>query len=265
MSTLELQFADASGSAQSRTVSDDPVGFGVDESGSPQFAPINAANATLTATRNGNWLRVFGDDVAVHLNGRPVRHLAWIRAGDRIFVDGHSFFVVGHPKPAANDAAETDVPNYVLRGLAGDHFGQAIHVGATAQVGTHPQADVRLPDAQSGQEVARITAATDGLHFEVVQDGVLSQVNGLTVASGILRVGDQWVLGGRHRYVLESPGKSVVGAAAFDDESELLLDAAEDDKHRQERRKLMSRLAWLILSCALISAVVTLLLVYGPK
>ena len=266
MSILELQFADANGEPQTKVISDDPLGIGLNDEGLAQFAPISQATATVISTRTGTWLRVFGERNSVHLNGRPIRELAWLRAGDRIFLDGHSFFVVGKPTGDGGDAAanEDAVPAFALRGLSGDHFGQAINIGHSLRVGTDTQADLRLTEASAPHEIARLTAMSDGVRLEMLADDVTSQVNGLKVRDGMLHAGDQWVLNGRHRFVLESPGESTIVPAEFDDESDLLFDAEELDAKSLERKQLLSRLGWIIVICALISLLVTGLIVYGP-
>lgn len=266
MSILELQFADANGEPQTKVITDDPVGIGLSEDGAAQFAPMSQATATVMGTRTGTWLRVFGERNSVHLNGRPIRHLAWLRAGDRIFLDGHSFFIVAQPSSETAVASDDDapIPSFALRGLSSDHFGQAVNVGRTLRVGTDQQAELRLPEAGAPREIAKLTALANGVRLEMLAEDVTSQVNGLKVRDGILTAGDQWVLNGRHRYVLESPGESSIVPAEFDDESDLLFDEAELDAKSLERKQLLTRLGWIIAICALISLVVTGLIVYAP-
>ncbi len=52
----------------------------------------------LCNDRRGIWLTVADELRGVHVNGRPVRHVAMLRAGDSIHVDGSELLLI-----AAND------------------------------------------------------------------------------------------------------------------------------------------------------------------
>ncbi len=230
-----------------------------------------AAPATikLTADTLGCWLHVYAGRNAVHLNGRPVHRLAWTRPGDRLFIDGQSAYLTGEAagrEPEPDSANETALPSFALRGLSGDYYGQAIPVTSLVSIGSHPQADVRV-GMQTGvaAELATAEPTANGLRIRAAAN-VDSRINGLLRPEAILEAGDQWQLAGKHRFMLESPDFVVLHRPEeWDAELELQrLDALEYER-QQAQRKLVVRLAWLVGSCALISALVTALILYAPR
>src|SRR5690606_32461516 len=68
-----------------------PTGLGPVEADQPWLLQ-------LCNDRRGIWLTVADDVRGVHVNGRPVHHVAMLRAGDSIHVDGSELLLT-----AAND------------------------------------------------------------------------------------------------------------------------------------------------------------------
>lgn len=274
MSTLQLQFRDSNLTDQAVAVTE----AGLRLSGEPdqggqglRLIDDEAAPATikLTADTLGCWLHVYAGRNAVHLNGRPVHRLAWTRPGDRLFIDGQSAYLTGEAagrEPEPDSATDMTLPSFALRGLSGDYYGQAIPVTSPVSIGSHPQADVRVGmQAGVAAELATAEPTANGLRIRAAAN-VESRINGLLRPEAILEAGDQWQLAGKHRFVLESPDFVVLHRPEeWDAELELQrLDALEYER-QQAQRKLVVRLAWLVGSCALISALVTALILYAPR
>ena len=101
------------------------------------LAPLHAS---IVADRRGVWLRVPAGVPGVHLNARPVRRLALLRAGDLLCLDRLRVVlrcddepaierrIPGGPPPAMGDALRVAATRVVLRALGGD----GSHVNGTA-------------------------------------------------------------------------------------------------------------------------------------
>ena len=275
MTKLQLQFLDLDNEPVVAALTETGIRFAVD----PEKGPLQITHdslqepgqAKLIANELGCWLHVYGERNAVHLNGRPVRRLAWVRAGDRIFVDGHSFYVIAEPDVAVESvdssdaAADLPKPKFALRGLSSEHYAQTIAVQGELRIGTDAASDIRLPSGTGESHIAVASPGPDGLRF-AVEPSHTSQVNGRNVRTGLLEVGDQWVIDGRHRYLLESPDFVVIQRPVVEDEEliRLRLSEAEYEK-RQERNRLLTRLAWVVGICAAISALMVALILYAPR
>lgn len=277
MSNLQLQFLDLRQEPVALTLTEDGIRFAVDDEHGPHHVPNDDqhghAQAKVVATELGSWLHVYGERNAVHLNGRPVYRLAWVRAGDRIFVDGHSFYIVSEPAEIAPGAtgdesamdASLSQPTFSLRGLSGEHYGQSLPVRGEMRIGNDAAADIRLAGVTGESHVAVIAPGQNGLTF-AVEPSHKSQVNGRNVRNGLLEVGDQWVLDGRFRFVLESPDFVIIHRPEVEDEELALQRLSEADRiKREERRRLMTRLGWLVGICALLSAAMVAMILYAPR
>src|SRR5690606_3566735 len=100
------------------------------------------ARVWIRVDRCGTWLSVAEGVRGVHVNGRPVRRCALLRAGDSVHVDGVELVLTsavaaaGAPagKPA-DAAAESEDPRLVLRGVGGRHHGRSYTLGRVRSIG----------------------------------------------------------------------------------------------------------------------------------
>lgn len=177
--------------------------------------------ASLYRKPHGVWLHVLSPQPACHLNGRPVRELALVRAGDLLCLGSLRVIVRSHapPPPAvtprppgADDAqASTGEPDldgsglrYVLRGMAGACSGQSIPVAGTISLGAGSRADIRLDDPFLPAIAMRIVRNGDSMQMWLEHSGSEIELNGWPVDSALLREGDQLACGS-HRYLVEKP------------------------------------------------------------
>src|SRR5690606_23364470 len=117
---LQLHFSD-------RQQADHPLAAGV-------LRLVRQANGTLglgdapgallvqfCRDRRGRWLQLARGACGIHVNGRPVRRMALLRAGDAVYADGVELLVRAAAQPAANvdDAAGAAIHEAcaVLRGV----------------------------------------------------------------------------------------------------------------------------------------------------
>lgn len=227
-------------------------------------AGLAAQHLRLVRDRRGLWMRVAGDVGPVHLNARPVRSLALLRAGDLLCV-GHLHVKVcgavedappsGGPAPGGLAASKV-----VLRGVAGPHSGRSIPVGDGLALGSASDAGLHLSDpALQGTSVE--LSLVEGGAWLVVQAGDEVEVNGRPCRRALLRHGDQLCID-PHRFVLEAPGlrlrarKQADGPQTGGGDAPAAGVAVPADN--------ATTVWWLIAAAAVLAAVITGLLLYGP-
>lgn len=209
----------------------------------------------------GVWLQVRDGLRGVHVNGRPVRHMALLRAGDALFLQGTECLLLGREPgiesaPVRRGAAAS---RCVLRATGGPLHGRCFPLDEARTLGGDAAADIRIPD----------DPAVAGLHLELRRvDGGIAllvdggaapvAVNGHRVTEAVLRPGDQVVVGGQHRFVLEAPRASM----ETDDADAPAPEAAAVRRAPPVRRS-VRRIPWLLLAALLLAGALSLLLLYG--
>lgn len=157
------------------------------------------ARVWIRVDRCGTWLAVVDGVRGVHVNGRPVRRCALLRAGDSVHVDG-SEIVLTAPVAAAGDGAAAKAspgdaadPRLVLRGIGGRHHGRSYTLGQARSLGT----------ARIGWEGGQVVLRAGGDEAPVT-------VNGVACRDAVLRPGDQVAFGTGQRFVVEAPVAAAV-------------------------------------------------------
>lgn len=212
--------------------------------------------AGIRVDRRGHWLLVEGGSGGVHVNGRPVRRTALLRAGDCLHVGGNAIVLAGEaaPPPAALDGGRPDAGSgdarLLLRAVGGRHHGRGFTLARPRTIGSDPGSDIRLylPVAPRHARIAR----EEGRVVLRALGAGESVVNGARVRDAELRAGDQLLVGGRDRFVLEAPVDAPVPFDAGDREVPSPGDAGA--------ARAPLRLPWLLLAALLIAAVLTGLL-----
>ena len=240
--------------------------------GKPVFGgPADAALAQFCVDRRGVWMQLNGGARGVYVNGRPVRRMAMLRAGDGVFIEGTEVLLVGEeplPAPAATPRpaplADTD-PRLVLRGVGGSHHGRCVTLGQPRLVGRLAECDIRVDEPAFADRHARLEPHPDGAVLRDLGSVDGSVVNGQRVRHALLRAGDQVVFDAHHRFVVEAPSVSSWHAAAVDesrlqDEDEMPAAAAPASVAASARR-----MPWLLLAALLLSGALSLLLLYGVR
>jgi len=227
------------------------------------------AIAQFCVDRRGVWLQVREGVRGLHVNGRPVRRVAMLRAGDAVFVDGNEWLLLGETppsapgeqKPAQGDAA-TD-PRMVLRGLGGPHHGRSVTLDQPRQVGRLPECDIRIDDAAFADRHARLEPHGEGVVLRDLGSHEGSVVNGWPVRSALLRAGDQVVFD-TQRFVVEAPNR---GAPAEEGRPAQPMAGEEprQDATQAKPRSSARRVPWLLVAALFLAAAVSLLLLYGAR
>lgn len=263
MTQLRLRFSDG----------DQPdlvVGAGVHALGRlpTGLGPVDAEQPWLLRVSNdrrGLWLTVAEGLRGVHVNGRPVQHVAMLRAGDSIHVDGGELLLLAAnaDRVAAPVIAGRDpVGNLrlVLRGLGGNHHGRSLNLEKPRRIGSATDADLRIDGPGIAPQHAWIEAVNGQA---VLRDAAADvQVNGQRVRHALLQAGDQVAFDVQHRFVLEGPPPAAVVPPPRVHDG---IGDGFDDAGVERRRHWTLRIPWLLLAAILLSAALSVLLLFGER
>ena len=227
------------------------------------------AIAQFCVDRRGVWLQVREGTRGLHVNGRPVRRMALLRAGDAVFVDGNEWLLLGDTPPSAPAEAKpasdepAGDPRMVLRGVGGAHHGRSITLDQVRLVGRLPECDIRIDDAAFADRHARLEPHAEGVVLRDLGSHEGSLVNGWPVRSALLRPGDQLVFD-TQRFIVEAPNRDPAAETRKapkpvpQEETITLVDEAKLPSS-------VRRVPWLLLAALFLAAALSLLLLYGAR
>ncbi|WP_374013841.1 FHA domain-containing protein [Pseudoxanthomonas koreensis] len=231
-------------------------------------AVAGALLAQFCVDRRGLWLQVANGVRGIHVNGRPVRRMALLRAGDAVYADGVEMVVQVPPPPFRAPEAPSDHADdmrVLLRGVGGPHHGRSFTLGPARLVGSAREADIHIDDPAFPARHARFQRHGDRVVLHGLGPGQGSVVNGVTVRDAILAAGDQVVFGGQHRFVVEFP-------SAPDSPRFILAEPPLAEPGTAPAQTLVSgspapgaRLPWLLLAALLLAAGLSALLWFGAR
>ncbi len=209
------------------------------------------ARVWIRVDRCGTWLAVADGVRGVHVNGRPVRRCALLRAGDSVHVDGNELVLTAPVAPAgaaasaraAASALDGADPRLVLRGVGGRHHGRSYTLGQARALG-----DARIA-WEGGRVVLRAAA-----------DEAPVTVNGVPCREAVLRPGDQLAFGNGQRFVVEAPVAAAAGEAAAGGDADAAGDTAAPASAPAPARPTARRLPLLLATALLLAAALSALL-----
>lgn len=251
------------------------------------LAPVHAS---FLRDRRGLWLRVPAGVAGVHVNARPVRHLAQLRVGDlvcldrvRVLLRAEDPVAIERRIPASapaslNDAQRVSASRVVLRGLSGPHFGRSLTLGEPRLLGRTAAADLRLDDPAVAERHALVELHGDRVILRAqCEDPTL--VNGVPVLDAVLSPGDQLQVD-QFRFLIEAPGLPLRGHANTGRQAAnphtqtspaVKVPIARDPSPAEStpapagRGRDPGALWWLIAAATVLAAAMTALLVYAPR
>lgn len=240
--------------------------IGRDSDGLPGLLDDAAdALAQFCVDRRGVWLQLHDGVRGVHVNGRPVRRMAMLRAGDSVYIDGVELLLLGdEPQTVMMDAGrDPQGPRMVLRGVGGQHHGRCFSLDLPRRVGRAADCDIRLAEPGFAEQHAVIEPYGEGARLCALGSGTGVLVNGYPVRDALLRPGDQVVFDAQHRFVVESPNSATAAPEfrAADDAD----DATAKPHAGLVRPSSIRRMPWLLLAALMLSMALSLLLMYGTR
>ncbi|WP_375070126.1 FHA domain-containing protein [Stenotrophomonas lactitubi] len=216
----------------------------------------------------GLWLQVGNGIRGIHVNGRPVRRMALLRAGDAVYVDGVEMVLQGEvdtllqaPAPAASVEGNGDEQR-LLRGVGGLHHGRSYPLSRTRVIGRGNDVDIEIDEPAFAEQHARVEVHGERVLLRDLGSADGTRVNGVAVRHCWLQAGDQVVFDGQHRFVLEVPHDPRRRPPLADDEGS---DEAEQAPVVPVAPRRVRRWPWLLGSALLLAAVLSLLLWFGAR
>lgn len=230
-----------------------------------QLAPVDAQSPwllQLSHDRRGIWLTVAEQLHGVHVNGRPIRQVAMLRAGDCIHVAGRKLLLLSDvdTRPTTEIAPLQDPVagvRAVLRGIGGRHHGRSIRLDRPCRVGSAADSELRI----EGHGVLPLHAEVEQSNGQILlharSDAV--QVNGRPAPEAVLHGGDQIAFSPQHRFVLEAPPAPVPLPLPRQTDSD--LDAAP----MRPSHGWATRVPWLLVAAVLLATGLSALLAFAPR
>lgn len=211
----------------------------------------------------GLWLQVANGIRGIHVNGRPVRRMALLRAGDAVYVDGVEMVLQGEvdmptQPPAPKDAGDEQM---LLRGVGGLHHGRGYTLARPRVIGQGIDADIAIDEPGFASQHARVEVHGERVLLRDLGSSEGSRVNGVAVRHCWLQPGDQLVLDGQHRFVLEVPHDPRRRPLPVEEDVRPQAEAAP----AQLAPARVRRWPWLLASALLLATVLTLLLLFGAR
>ncbi len=228
--------------------------------GAPATGASEQAIATIYVDSRGVWMQVRDGVRGAYVNGRPVRQMAMLRAGDSLFLHGHEVLLAGREPdraPAAEASPKRTSVRCVLRAVGGPLHGRCFSLARGLSMGNAADCDVRIDDARVAARHVELVPLARGVAAATSANAGAVSVNGHRVDDALLLPGDQLVLAGTHRFVIEAPRAS----------GEEIPESAPRTRAPQPtaagQRKRGWRIPWLLLAAVMLAAALSLLLLYG--
>jgi len=247
------------------------------------IAGLSPLHAVFSTGRRGSWLTV-PQDATVIVNARPVKRIAFLRAGDLVCLAGVQIRLESDQPPPAptvadvsvrrrspEDASALGVVRASLRGLSGAWFGRSLPLASPRVLGRGAGSDARLDGAGVQERHAQIDIEDGAVVIRSLSPTAAMRVNGHAVRAAILAQGDQMELGDQ-RFVLEAPGLGRSAEAPVPSRRDastptsmpsvnVTLPAPSSAPAKRD----LSGLYLLIAAAAALAAALTAFFVYAPK
>lgn len=231
-------------------------------------ADTDDALVQLCVDRRGVWMKLGHRARAVHVNGRPVRHMAMLRVGDAIYLEGAELLLLGaHTAavaslPSVGPANDDSDPRVILRGVGGQYHGRSFTLARPRLVGRGGDCDIRIDDPAFTERHARIERHGEDVLLRDLGSGEGSMVNGERVRDAVLQPGDQVMFGAHERFVVEGPGRA---GQPHDPLAHALQEVSSTEPPRPKVTRNPRRLPWLLLAALLLAGALSVLLLFGAS
>jgi hypothetical protein len=208
----------------------------------------------IRADRRGWVLQVLPSVDRIHVNARPVRERALLRAGDVISVGDCRMLLRADEDPVTR--AQADVPEHgrgtvALRAVAGPLSGRVLAVRDSLELGPQGRCPLELPQGDTATLRVHWRDAQIMLEAIHVPERHPLRVNGVVVRELALQPGDQIGLA-THRFVVEAPG--------MQPEPELVMPQSPPEHLPEEAAGPAREVWWLIATAAVLALGIALVL-----
>ncbi|MCD9086922.1 FHA domain-containing protein [Stenotrophomonas sp. SY1] len=223
--------------------------------------------AQFCMDQRGVWLQVANGVRGIHVNGRPVRRMALLRAGDSVYADGAEMLLRGDcehvAQPPQPPAEAGDDQRVLLRGVGGRHHGRCYTLDKARSIGSDAANDIVIDDPTFAGRHASFERHGEKVLLRDQGSTEGTVVNGVATRHCWLQAGDQVVFEGNHRFVLEMPlGQGVAAQAVVADEPGMADEPAGAPAATQVPPR---RWPWLLLSALLLGGAISVLLLFGAR
>ncbi|MCB1560153.1 MAG: FHA domain-containing protein [Xanthomonadales bacterium] len=276
------------------------VGSGGARIGSARDAEVSLPGCGLEAEHaridldpsRGILLRIGERAREVHVNGRPVARLAFLRLGDCVSLGATRILLCADRETSIDDHIPADPPpppspvqrvaasRVVLRGACGRLFGRCFPLVEPLVIGSSADAGLTLDEPALAERHCQLEHHGEFIAMRDFGSEDGSMVNGIAVRNARLHPGDQLVIE-QQRFVIEAPGLPPRGADAYQSHpgaqigttqtmrpvtDDMLAEAREKQKTTgmTDDRDRAGGLLWLIAAAVLIMAGLAALLLYAP-
>lgn len=227
----------------------------------PGLAPVHAV---LHADAEGLWLETAGQPV--HVNGRPIRSVARLRAGDDLHFGSLPARLLSASAPATAASGGSPVAfagRVVLRQLTGRDAGRAHVLLNSLCIGRSVLSEIRIDDMALAERQVLLQRQGNGIIAKNLSPVLEMRVNGWACSEAQLAMGAQICLD-QHRFVLEMPCQDLSETDAPVPETP--ADApAPVAPAAAGAAPFFSNTQWLLLGAAIaVSAAIVLLLTLAP-
>ena len=247
--------------------------------------------------QRGLWLQLEPGAAMAHVNARPVRECAMLRAGDIVSLGSVQFSIclglgeelsVEQLPPLRNNAehaAKADTAERVaatravLRGISGLYHGRTFPLVDDVLLGSGAGVPIRIEAPGIAAQHSRFELHRDRIVLRAEAPGNVLKVNGMPVENTILHPGDQITVD-QHRFVVEAPGLPPRGVGSFRPrqrpitqavpppartEAESADAAATSTPQPPARPESRFHAWWLLVAATAIALVLAAILLYGPR
>lgn len=209
----------------------------------------------------GVWLQLAEGVRGAYVNGRALRHMAMLRAGDSLFLDGVECVLQGRrpdtPSSASSPVRAGDA-RVVLRCVAGRHHGRCFPLEDGVTLGRARDNAILLDDDAFAEREVGLQLVADGVLADVSGRAGVVAANGYAITRALLEPGDQLVVGGQHRFVVEA-----ARPAGARKPSTPVPERPPAPSVQPQLRRAARRVPWLLFAAALLAGALSLLLLYG--
>ena len=167
---------------------------------------LAATHAVLHSGEHGVWLEPLAQPV--HVNGRRVQTMAFLRPGDELHVGSVPIKLQSAKAPVRDAVSGAKALNFagriVLRSLSGRDAGRAYTMMNSLCIGRSVLSEIRIDDLALAERQVLVQRQGNGIIVKNLSPVLEMRVDGWSCTEALLLPGSQLCIE-QHRFVLEAP------------------------------------------------------------